>query len=299
MKIGVVILNYNSWEATVAFVEALQHQTVSNDLAIVIVDNASPNGSYEKLLPLKERFPNVVAVLQTGGNLGYAKGNNVGLKWLDGNAHPEYVAVCNNDIILPDNCLEQLVLRFPSLENACVISPMQLLPDGRRVSGWNLPSWCDDLKNLSLLYRWLSKKRAVRQSVAKGGMHASEEETVPVKVDVIPGSFLFASFERFKKIGFFYPGTFLFVEERFIAYAAKQAGYQNYILSDMTYLHEHSKTINTAFSRVRQYRLQYDGWLKYTRRCRKYGVLKAVLMTPLIWLSMGEMGFLELLRVNQ
>lgn len=281
-------MNYNSWETTSAFVEALQRQTVSENLSIVIVDNASPNGSYEKLLPLKERFPNIAEVLQTGANLGYAKGNNAGLQWLDENVHPEYVAVCNSDIFLPDDCLEQLAGRFPSLENACLISPVQLLPDGRRVGGWNLPSWRDDLKNLSFLYRWYQKNRAVKQILDN-----SANGNVPVKADVIPGSFLFASFERFKKIGFFYPGTFLFVEERFVAYAARQAGFQNYILPDMTYRHEHSKTIGSAFSQIAQYRMQYEGWLKYSRKCRKYGVMKAVLMTPLIWLSMVEISFLK------
>lgn len=281
MKIGIVILNYHTWEATERLVEALQRQTVAGDLAIVVVDNDSPDDSYEMLLPLKDKFGIVVAVLQTGSNLGYAKGNNVGLCWLDENVHPDYVVIANNDIVLPDDCLEKLAERFPTLDKACILSPVQRLPDGRRIVGWNLSSWWDDVKNLSLLYRWWKKKSAQRMPDVPG----SDE---PIKVEVIPGSFLFASFDRFKQIGFFYPGTFLYVEERFVAHATKKAGYQNYVLPDMTYLHEHSKTINTALSKVRQYRLQYGGWLKFTRRCRRCGELKAVLMIPLMGLSLVE-----------
>ena len=286
MKIGIVILNYKTWEATTQLVEALQRQTVSSNLAIVIVDNASPNGSYEHLIGLKEQYSNVVAVLQTGANLGYAKGNNYGLHWLDENLHPDYVVIANNDIELPDDCLEKLALRFPSLDKACIISPVQLLPDGRRLYGWNLGSWWNDVKNLSLLYRWVNKKKSTKQALKQQETHSVSN--APMPVDLILGSFMFASFERFKEIGFFYPGTFLFVEERFVAYAVKKAGYQNYVLPDMTYLHNHSQTINTAFSQVKKYKMQYDGWLKYTRKCRKCGCLKAALMTPLVWLSMGE-----------
>lgn len=293
MKIGIVILNYNTWEATVKLVEALQMQTIASDLAIVLVDNASPNGSYDRLLELKDRYANVAAVLQTGANQGYAKGNNYGLQWLDEQVHPEYVVIANNDIELPDDCLEKLAARFPSLERACIISPVQLLPDGRKVYGWNLGTWWSDVKNLSFLYRWLNKRKSVQMTQS---CKVSGEGQSPMPIDLIPGSFMFASFERFKEIGFFYPETFLFVEERFVAYATRQAGYQNYMLPDMTYLHNHSQTINTAFSQVKKYRMQYDGWLKYTRKCRKCGWSKAALMTPLVWLSLGEMFLLSLLH---
>ena len=285
MKIGIVILNYNTWEATVKLVEALQMQTIASDLVIVLVDNASPNGSYDRLLELKDRYANVAAVLQTSANQGYAKGNNYGLQWLDENMHPEYVVIANNDIELPNDCLEKLAARFPSLERACIISPVQLLPDGRKVYGWNLGSWWSDVKNLSFLYRWLDKRKSVQMTQS---CKVSGEGQSPMPIDLIPGSFMFAYFGRFKEIGFFYPETFLFVEERFVAYATRQAGYQNYMLPDMTYLHNHSQTINTAFSQVKKYRMQYDGWLKFTRKCRKFGWLKAAVMAPLVWLSLGE-----------
>ena len=62
-----------------------------------------------------------------------------------------------------------------------------------------------------------------------------------MKVDIIPGSFMFSSFKTFRKMGFFYPNTFLFAEERFIAVKAKQMNLNNYILLEETYIHAHSK----------------------------------------------------------
>ena len=80
--IGVVILNYNSYQDTINLVQELQCQSLSENLRIIVVDNDSPNNSYEFLKELEDRFSNTV-VLQTGENLGYAKGNNFGLEYLD------------------------------------------------------------------------------------------------------------------------------------------------------------------------------------------------------------------------
>ena len=293
MTIGVVILNYNSWQATEALVVALQQQTVSGNLAIIVVDNASPNGSYGHLSSLPLRYSNVVAVLQAEKNFGYARGNNVGLQWLDEHIHPDYAVVANNDIVLSEDCLEKLAGRISTLKDACVISPVQVLPDGRRIGACNLGSWSCDLKNLSMLYRLLHKSG---RKEMMAGISTGQELIGAVPSEMIPGSFMFVDFQRFKRCGFFYPGTFLFVEERFVAHAVKQAGFRNYILTDMTYLHEHSKTINTAFSQVKKYRLQYDGWLKFTRICRPHGRMKAILMWPLIQLSLTEIAVVYALK---
>ena len=61
-------------------VEDLQQQTILEYIQIVVVDNASPNHSFEKLIYLEKQFLNV-KVLQTNKNLGYAKGNNFGLDY--------------------------------------------------------------------------------------------------------------------------------------------------------------------------------------------------------------------------
>lgn len=122
--IGVVILNYNTHEDTVRLVEALQRQTIAAELYIVVVDNASPNESYGRLKPLDTRFDRV-SVLQTGKNLGYASGNNFGLKYLEEHVGPEYVAILNNDLVLPDNCFHKLVEKYRELDNPCIIAPVQ------------------------------------------------------------------------------------------------------------------------------------------------------------------------------
>jgi GT2 family glycosyltransferase len=279
-RIGIVILNYNTFADTIKLVEELQKQTLANDLQIIIVDNASPNNSFEKLKPLENKYSNVV-VLQTEANLGYAKGNNFGLKYLEDNIKPEYVAILNNDIILPNDCFEKLIEKYSVLENPAIIAPKQLDVNNKAFLPYQMNSYLDDCLNLFYIFKLFHKRNALK-FIDNTGLKA-------MKVDMIPGSFMFASFERFKEMGYFYPNTFLFVEERFIAVKAKKLNLYNYMLLDETYIHAHSKTINTAYNQVEKYKLLYKGWLEFTKVCRPYGKLKAAILKPLMILSLLEM----------
>lgn len=286
-SVGIVLLNYNSFKDTIDLVSSLENQTIANQLQIIIVDNNSPNDSYTHLKPLEKTHPHV-KVIQTGENLGYAKGNNFGLNYLDIHVNPDYVAILNNDIILPKNCFEKLIEKYEVLENPAIISPKQLDTNNKEFLPYRLNSFLDDCLNLFYIFKIFHKRNA-QKFKDTSGLRA-------MKVEMIPGSFMFSSFQTFKKMEFFYPNTFLFVEERFIAVKAKQLNLNNYILLDDTYIHAHSKTINTAYKQVEKFKLLYVGWLEFTKVCRKHGALKAALLRQLMKLSILEMRFVYGIR---
>lgn len=278
--IGIVILNYNSYLDTIKLVKELHSQTIAIVLHIIIVDNASPNNSYNELKPLEKQYKNVI-VLQAGANLGYAKGNNFGLDYLDKHIQPDYVAILNNDIVLPENCFEKLIEKYNVLENPAIIAPKQLDVNNNEVLPYPLNSFLTDCLSLFFITKLFYKHRALK--------YKDTSDKNAMKVDIIPGSLMFSSFDVFKSMGFFYPNTFLFVEERFIAIKACQMGLSNYVLLEETYVHAHSKTINTAFNQIEKYKLLYVGWLEFTRVCRKNGKLKSLFLSRLMKLSILEM----------
>ena len=286
-KIGIVILNYNSFQDTIDLAVVLHKQTVSAEMYVVIVDNASPNNSFENLKPLEKKHQNVI-VLQTGANLGYAKGNNFGLNYLDKHIQPNYVAILNNDIILPDNCFEKLVEKYKELKNPAIIAPKQIDINNKEFSPLKLNSFLDDCLNLFLIFR-VCLKGNVLKYIDNTGLQV-------MKVDMIPGSFMFASFNTFKQMDFFYPNTFLFAEERFISVKAKQMKLNNYILLEETYIHAHSKTINTVFNQVGKYKMLYTEWLEFTKVCRTHGKIKAMFLKPLMKVSLIELYIMDKTR---
>jgi GT2 family glycosyltransferase len=112
-----VVLNWCGESDTIACIESLRRSTYDT-LEILLVDNASPDGSGERLHARFAELP----YLQTNENLGYAGGNNRAFEWLlDGNA-PGYILVLNNDTIVDAECVGALV-RAAERSTAAIVAP--------------------------------------------------------------------------------------------------------------------------------------------------------------------------------
>ena len=97
-RVRVVILHYNQPEMTARCVAYVGKQTYS-PLDIVVVDNASTPENYENLRRL---LPPHVTLIRNRANLGYAAGNNVGIR-LSGTLAPTvYTMILNGDAFLTD-----------------------------------------------------------------------------------------------------------------------------------------------------------------------------------------------------
>jgi hypothetical protein len=92
-----IVLSWNGREDTLRCLESLTRVEYPN-LAIVCVDNGSTDGTQKAV---RERFPRVV-LIEAGANLGYAGGNNLGLRYaLEHGAH--WMMLVNNDAtVAPD-----------------------------------------------------------------------------------------------------------------------------------------------------------------------------------------------------
>lgn len=100
--IAVVVLNWNNEADTAACLDSFLAQR-GVELDVLIVDNASPDGSGERL---RARYPSL-AYLQTGANLGYAGGNNRGIEWARARG-AEWIVVVNNDTVADPDCVRTL-----------------------------------------------------------------------------------------------------------------------------------------------------------------------------------------------
>lgn len=100
VDISVVILNWNDLENLVGCVESLSDCAKERTMQIIVVDNASTDGSADAVA---SRFPEV-KLIRNRENLGFPKGNNIGIRASKG----KYIYLLNSDIEVLDGCIDAL-----------------------------------------------------------------------------------------------------------------------------------------------------------------------------------------------
>ena len=145
--LGVVILNFNGADDTIACVECFPSE--ARGIRLLVVDNASSDDSYERLQK-SDAISNrkYCELLQSGGNLGYAGGNNVGIKRAIalGCTH---ICVLNNDTSLDMSELEKLADYLDSNSNCAFVGPVLVENDGTgntvQSAGATINLWTGDV----------------------------------------------------------------------------------------------------------------------------------------------------------
>lgn len=282
VKVLFLILNYKTYQDTIKVVNELL-VSKRKDYKILIVDNASPNDSYSKINNVFEGS-DIVEVISSSENGGYAKGNNFGLRYAE-RLNPEYVCIINNDVHFSWDTIEALIDIYPKLNNPALIAPLQKLPDGKILEfpSLEVPNLLYDIRMNSLFFK---PKTHIYE--------ANTEFNNVQKVGFIPGAFLFVKYDVFNNIGFFDESTFLFCEERFTGKIVADAGLNNYLILDLEYLHEHSKTISTEASEKKQRELIHEGRLRYHKRYSKWSMISKVLLTISFYFHEFEIYLLNL-----
>lgn len=102
-KISIVVLTFNSLEITRLCINSILEKTAYPDYELIIVDNCSSDGTREYLMELSER-ESLVKVILNQENLGFAAGNNVGIKEAKG----DYIVLLNNDTVVTRGWLTAL-----------------------------------------------------------------------------------------------------------------------------------------------------------------------------------------------
>ena len=108
-KVYIIILNWNGWKDTIECLDSIKKLTYIN-YSIIICDNASSDESKNKINEWLKNNVNIDATLIVNKtNLGFAGGNNVGIKEALKQMDCKYVWILNNDTEVTPNSLCCLV----------------------------------------------------------------------------------------------------------------------------------------------------------------------------------------------
>ncbi len=207
----IVLLNWNGLNDTDACLESLAGLDYPN-YKVIVVDNASTDGSEREL---RARHP-TLTLLQSGANLGFAGGNNVGLRYaLEHGA--EYVWLLNNDTLVEPDALTQLVTKMQR-EPELGLCGSTLLYESQRDSvqalgGARYNRWLGTVQHVGQHERW-------PQDVDEGEIEG--------QLDYLIGASTFVSRLFLETVGLLQDDYFLYFEELDWATRARgQPGHQS------------------------------------------------------------------------
>lgn len=122
IRIGFVVLHYQAFDMTVECIETLKKTFPMNEMFVVIVDNNSPNGSGKQLVKKYNSEINIEVILSPE-NLGFAKGNNLGYKFLKNNFDCDFIIIMNNDVLIKQTDFFDSVENLYDKEKFAVLGP--------------------------------------------------------------------------------------------------------------------------------------------------------------------------------
>jgi GT2 family glycosyltransferase len=209
-KILIIILNWNGKSDTLECLESVI-KIDYNNYQIVVVDNGSADDS---VAAIREKYP-TVTLIENEANLGYAEGNNVGIRYAL-SEQADYVMLLNNDTIVDLNLLTSLVEASEEYPTAGIFGakiyyidpPNKIWFAGGK---WNLET--------------AKSEHIGGNEIDDSGLWSEIKE-----VDYACGCALLIKTEVIQKIGLLESRFFLTWEELDWCYGAKKLGYQSLIV---------------------------------------------------------------------
>ena len=114
INVSIITINYNGLDDTCALLDTLPF---NDDLEVIVVDNASKE---DEASIIEKRYPSV-KVIRSKDNLGFAGGNNLGIKA----AHGKYLFFINNDTFIKHQTsdINHLISRLESDDKMGMVCP--------------------------------------------------------------------------------------------------------------------------------------------------------------------------------
>ncbi|MBS4034557.1 MAG: glycosyltransferase family 2 protein [Ignavibacterium sp.] len=222
MKVGIIIVTYNSQKDIKRILDSLTDQSYK-DFIVYVIDN----NSVDDTLKIVELYQNEfsIHIIRSKINNGYAKGNNIGiLKAMEDGC--EFVFILNPDMKLEDKCIEILFKRIISDEKIGVVGPI--------VVYGNRPDNIIQGFGVDLDFRTLKRKYPFSER------RLSDEIPSERYTGYAHGGAMMIRCSVLKFTGLFEEDYFMYKDEIDISYRINKAGFKILCISNAIAWHFHN-----------------------------------------------------------
>lgn len=256
-----IILHYMEAETTIECISSIIENATISDYRIIVVDNASNNGSFEKISAYFREEPRIIWICNEE-NYGFSKGNNTGYRYAREHFSPQYIVIGNNDLLFVQKefvkNLKELGEKYPFY----VAGPDIITNAGKHQNPHRTFLYSAKLikrKNFNRKIVLAILKMKKRIPLLKGvdfvekkyfehkkesfSEHADE---VIVQNVVLHGSCVIFSKSYIEKHEDAFPEhTFLYMEEDILALRCKKRGYPVYYFPSLKVIHKEDVSTNS------------------------------------------------------
>jgi len=224
--LDIILVSYNTAEYTRRAIESVYTETHETDFKIIMVDNDSNDNSVELIA---EHFPDV-EIIQTGANLGFAGGVNVGAKASDS----EYILLLNPDTVILDDAIDKLMAYAKTTPQAGIWggitlnNDLSLNPNNARAR----------LSFRTLLFSALGLSKAFNNNCYfNHDNYGCWDRKSEREVDVITGCFFLTPRSLWHELEGLDETFFMYAEEADYCIRAIKKGYQPRVTPDARIIH--------------------------------------------------------------
>lgn len=234
VEIGIVILNYNSYETVVKCVSSILKYEKKIRYTIYIVDNASTDGSLHKLHNHYSSL-SFIKIVDAKINGGYSYGNNCGINEAKKDG-VKYIVIANPDTCLENNAISKLIEFMKRNETVSIAGPELRQPDAqkqfarKKVTFWRAIFCKSPFRYISIIP---DKLKRTTDWEGKGDF---------IFDGMVAGCFFAVCINDFNETGLFDEDFFLYYEEDVIAYNLSAIEKKAAIVPAAKVFHDHSTT---------------------------------------------------------
>ena len=274
LRTTIIILNYKSWSDTLKEIDDCVKKLEIDYQDIIVVDNDSPNDSSEKLKKASE-IHNFVFIA-ADKNLGYAAGNNIGLRYAHDKGY-EYAWVLNNDIIIDDTkIITKMLSVFARDRLVAVVNPDIYSPDGYMYNrDAKRPTFFD-----YTLGAWKYKKVGRRIQNLGGYGYIYRPQGCCMMVDL----------KKMDEASYMDEHTFLYVEEPILAERLLRCNYRCACCLDTKIIHNHSTTVKSVFAKRQVLKMQNESFRYYLKKYRQFNPIQIEICCIFNFIKMMFLG---------
>ena len=217
--LSIITINYNGLKDTCELIDTLPLN--DETIEVIVVDNAS---TQDEATELEKRYP-LIIVIRSDKNLGFAGGNNLGIKA----AHGKYLFFINNDAILPQpSAISHLLTRLESSDQIGMVCPKIRFTWGKQLIQY-------------AGYTPLSKITLRNKSIGFGEQDNGQYDT-PRPTPYAHGAAMMVKREIIEKVGMMPECYFLYYEELDWSMMIRRTGYEIWYEPACTVFHKESQT---------------------------------------------------------